>query len=88
VQNDEAGSSLEVIVNQVTDGHEYLLKNFGVKPRIAWQVDPFGHSSLTPTLFSQMGYEAMVLNRIHHNLKVQKNRWQTDHLVTLFLVCL
>jgi len=69
VQNDEACASLDVVVNQITDGNEYLLKYFNAKPRIAWQVDPFGHSSLTPTLFSQMGYEGLVINRIHHQLK-------------------
>jgi len=69
VQNDEAASSLEVVVNQITEGHEYLLKLFNFRPKIAWQIDPFGHSSLTPTIFSQIGYEALVINRIHHQLK-------------------
>jgi hypothetical protein len=31
--------------------------------------DPFGHSSVTPSLWSLMGFEALVVNRIHHSLK-------------------
>eukprot|EP01119_Soliformovum_irregulare_P019887 TRINITY_DN6388_c0_g1_i4.p1 TRINITY_DN6388_c0_g1~~TRINITY_DN6388_c0_g1_i4.p1 ORF type:complete len:1028 (+),score=331.23 TRINITY_DN6388_c0_g1_i4:166-3084(+) len=69
VQNDEAAASLDVVIGQVSAGHEYLLKHFGVRPRIGWQIDPFGHSSLTPTIFAQVGYQALVLNRIHHQLK-------------------
>lgn len=69
VQNDEATVNLELIVNQITEGHEFLLHTFNDRPRIAWQVDPFGHSSLTPTLFSSIGYQALVINRIHYSLK-------------------
>ena len=54
----------------MTVGHEYLLKNFGVQPRIAWQIDPFGHSATTPTIFALMGFEALVINRIHFAEKV------------------
>jgi hypothetical protein len=72
VQNDEANPSLYGIVNQMTAGHEYLLQNFGVQPRIAWQLDPFGHSSVSPTLFALMGFDALVINRIHFSEKVRQ----------------
>jgi hypothetical protein len=35
------------------------------------QIDPFGHSSMTPTLAAAVGFDALVINRIHHNLKVR-----------------
>ena len=54
----------------MTEGHDYLMKHFGVRPRIAWQIDPFGHSSITPTFAALFGFDALVINRIHHNLKV------------------
>jgi alpha-mannosidase II len=69
VQPDEANTNFDILVNQLTEGHDYLLKNFGVRPRFAWQIDPFGHSSLTPTLAAAVGFDALVINRIHHNLK-------------------
>lgn len=41
VQPDEANTNFDILVNQITEGHDYLLKNFGVRPRIAWQVRAF-----------------------------------------------
>jgi len=69
VQNDEANPDPVSMIAQMTTGHEYIQKNFGVSPRIAWQIDPFGHSSVTPSLWSLMGFEALVINRIHHSVK-------------------
>ncbi len=71
VQNDEANPTPDAVVNQVTEGHEYLLTRFGVRPRVGWQIDPFGHSGATPALFSLMGYDALVINRIHYDLKTR-----------------
>ena len=45
-------------------GHEYLRKTFGVRPKIGWQIDPFGSSISTPTIFAKMGFDAHVINRI------------------------
>eukprot|EP00003_Mantamonas_plastica_P005509 TRINITY_DN1441_c1_g2_i4.p1 TRINITY_DN1441_c1_g2~~TRINITY_DN1441_c1_g2_i4.p1 ORF type:complete len:1388 (-),score=486.72 TRINITY_DN1441_c1_g2_i4:112-4029(-) len=64
VQNDEANAHYDAVITQVEQGHAYLEKTLGVKPRVGWQIDPFGHSALTPSLFAQMGYDAMVINRI------------------------
>lgn len=72
VQNDEASPSLDEVVRQISDGHQWLQRNVDSSmemPRIAWQIDPFGHSSMTPVLFEQLGFEAMVINRIHFNDK-------------------
>jgi alpha-mannosidase len=68
-QHDEANPDIIAMINQMTLGHDYLYKNFGITPKIAWQIDPFGHSSVTPTIFNLMGYESLVINRIHHQLK-------------------
>jgi len=81
VQNDEASPDPVAVINHMTTGHEYLLKNFGVAPRIGWQIDPFGHSSVTPSLWSLMGFDALVINRIHHSLKdVFKSRKQMEFI--------
>ena len=69
VQNDEANPTLESVINQVSEGHAFLLETFGVRPKIGWQIDPFGHSAMTPTLFALLGYDAMVINRIHFDTK-------------------
>ena len=69
VQNDEANPTLESVINQVSEGHAFLLETFGVRPKIGWQIDPFGHSAMTPTLFALLAYDAMVINRIHFDTK-------------------
>lgn len=77
VQNDEANPSIYSTINQNFVGHNYLLQKFGIQPRIAWQIDPFGHSAITPSLFRRMGYEALVINRIHfarkEHLKIKQD---------------
>ena len=68
-QHDEACPDPLSMIQQMTTGHQYLLHQFGVVPRVAWQIDPFGHSSVTPTLFTLMGMQALVINRVHHQIK-------------------
>ena len=45
-------------------GLKWILETFGEKPKIAWQIDPFGNSAITPSLFSQLGFEGIVLSRV------------------------
>ena len=68
-QHDEACPDPLSMIQQMTTGHQYLLQQFGVVPRVAWQIDPFGHSAVTPTLFRMMGMQALVVNRIHFAIK-------------------
>ena len=68
-QHDEACPDPLSMIQQMTTGHQYLLQQFGVVPRVAWQIDPFGHSAVTPTLFRLMGMQALVVNRIHFTIK-------------------
>jgi alpha-mannosidase len=68
-QHDEACPDPLSMIQQMTTGHQYLIKQFGIVPRVAWQIDPFGHSAVTPTLFSLMGMQSLVINRIHHQIK-------------------
>lgn len=46
VQNDEAAAYYVDIIDQMTLGLTTLKKYFGDcgVPRVAWQIDPFGHS--------------------------------------------
>ena len=62
--HDEAVTHYEDMINNMMLGHEYLLKEFGIKPKIGWHIDPFGHSSANPILFSDMGFEAWFFSRL------------------------
>ena len=71
VMNDEALVDFEGVTRQMLAGHRYFKDTLGVENiTIAWQLDPFGHSSLTPALFERMGFEYMVMARIHGDFRV------------------
>ena len=76
VQNDEALPDFELVLRQMETGFDYLKQEIGVdKVRIGWQLDPFGHSSLTSSLWEKMGYDVMVVARIDEFLK---DKWEKE----------
>lgn len=86
VMHDEAVTSMRGILNQMTEGLIFLNTTLGVRPTIGWHIDPFGHSSFTPELYSLLMYRAFVLNRIPDSIKqeMKKNKelefhWQNPH---------
>ena len=62
--HDESTPHYEDMINNMLIGHEFLQKEFNVKPNIGWHVDPFGHSSANPRLFADMGLKAWWFARI------------------------
>jgi len=75
-QNDEANPTPLAVISQMSSGHAYLKQHFNFTPSVGWQIDPFGHSSVTPSLFASMGFRALVLNRLHHKVKTQLKNTQ------------
>ncbi|KAG8506233.1 Epididymis-specific alpha-mannosidase, partial [Galemys pyrenaicus] len=53
----------------LAEGHGFLYETFGFRPRFSWQVDPFGASATTPTLFALAGFHAHVISRVDYDLK-------------------
>jgi hypothetical protein len=43
-------------------GLKWLNETFDKTPTVAWQIDPFGYSAITPSLLSNLGFESLVLN--------------------------
>ncbi|EGC39653.1 hypothetical protein DICPUDRAFT_45100 [Dictyostelium purpureum] len=81
VQNDEATANLDDVIEQMTQGHMWLKDNFNVTVHYGWQIDPFGYSSLTPTLFSKMGFKGLIINRVSDSVRqYMKNTQQMDFL--------
>ncbi|CDW74355.1 glycosyl hydrolases family 38 protein [Stylonychia lemnae] len=64
--HDEACINYEDMMNNMMKGHEFLLNEIGVKPRIGWHVDPFGHSNANPRLFAEMGFDAWFFGRLDY----------------------
>jgi hypothetical protein len=70
VQHDEALPSLDMMIRQLERGLDFLSEEFGITQLpVAWQIDPFGHSGLSPALFRQFGFQYFVGNRINQTFK-------------------
>jgi hypothetical protein len=64
--NDEATTTLSATLDQQTMGRKWLIETFATlnKPMVGWQIDPFGHSTMTPRVMRKLGVRYLVLNRI------------------------
>lgn len=47
-------------------GNEWLYNTLGVRPRVGWSVDPFGHSAGNPRLLADMGFDAWFFARLDY----------------------
>ena len=72
--HDEATPHYEDMINNMLIGHEFLQKEFNVKPKIGWSIDPFGHSSANARLFADMGFEAWWFARLDSQEKNKRIR--------------
>jgi len=65
--NDEASTHYSAMIDQQTLGFQFLKRNFGEcgRPRVAWQIDPFGHSREQASLFAQVGTLCNHTDRAH-----------------------
>lgn len=54
--NDEATTHYNSIIDQHSFGAEFLRDTFGecARPKIGWQIDPFGHSREVASIFAQV----------------------------------
>lgn len=67
VMNDEAAAHYGAIIDQMTLGLRFLEDTFGNdgRPRVAWHIDPFGHSREQASLFAQVLYRPVLDPPLH-----------------------
>jgi len=41
-----------------------LIEEFGVTPRVGWNIDPFGHTEANAALFHDFGFDALFFSRL------------------------
>ncbi|XP_027990414.2 lysosomal alpha-mannosidase isoform X2 [Eptesicus fuscus] len=72
VMNDEAATHYGAIIDQMTLGLRFLEDTFGNdgRPRVAWHIDPFGHSREQASLFAQMGFDGFFFGRLDYQDKL------------------
>lgn len=69
VMTDEASAHYFSMIDQLLEGHQWLENNLGIKPKFAWAVDPFGHSSTMSYILKNAGFSSMLIQRIHYSVK-------------------
>ena len=69
--NDEGDTHYNPTIDHMTWGHRVLQDAFGkcAVPKIAWQIDPFGHSQEQAALFAQMSFDGLFFGRLDWNDK-------------------
>lgn len=72
VQMDTAVTDLDMQTMNLAKGLRYLRREFNVTSApVAWDVDSFGMSALTPALYSRFGYRELVVGRIDADFRLQ-----------------
>lgn len=96
VMNDEANSHYFAIIEQIMEGNMWLYDTFGVIPKNSWAIDPFGYSSTMAYLLRRMGFENMLIQRTHYELKkelalhknleyVWRQSWDAEETTDIFV---
>jgi lysosomal alpha-mannosidase len=70
--NDEAATHYNSIIDQHSLGAEFLRDQFGEcgRPKIGWQIDPFGHSREQASIFAQVFFTKSWRYIIRTNLRL------------------
>lgn len=64
--HDEESTNAYSAVTNMEYGLTWLQDTFGAanRPRFLWHIDPSGHAAITPTLAAELGFDALVLDRV------------------------
>ena len=66
---DQATPNYEDLINNMMIGHQWMQKEFGVVPKVGWDMRTPGHSATNARLFAQLGYEGQFFSQVDEELK-------------------
>ena len=64
VSTDEANVTYQDIIDNMSSSRNWIKSEFGIVPKVGWQLDPFGHASANARIFADLGMDALVFARI------------------------
>nr|CAD7445524.1 unnamed protein product [Timema bartmani] len=81
--NDEAATHYHSTIDNFAWGLRRLDEAFGAcgRPRVGWQIDPFGHSRETASIMAQMGYDGLLFARLDYQDMVARVNTSTMEMV-------
>ncbi|XP_054741908.1 lysosomal alpha-mannosidase isoform X2 [Anastrepha obliqua] len=81
--NDEATTHYQSVIDQFTWGLRRLNDTFGecARPRVGWQIDPFGHSREMASMFAQMGFDGLFFGRLDYQDKSERLLTKTAEMI-------
>ncbi|KAL3716238.1 hypothetical protein ACJRO7_007923 [Eucalyptus globulus] len=80
--HDEATTHYIDMIDQTTLGHRFIKEEFGVTPRIGWQIDSFGHSSVQAYLLgAEVGFDSVFFARIDYQDRAKRKAEKTLEVV-------
>ncbi|KAK4798026.1 hypothetical protein SAY86_030352 [Trapa natans] len=80
--HDEAVPHYIDMIDQTTLGHWFIKKEFGVTPRIGWQIDPFGHSAVQAYLLgAEVGFDSFFFGRIDYQDRAKRKNEKSLEVV-------
>lgn len=71
------------MVDQTTLGHRMIKQQFGVTPKVTWQIDPFGHSTFQASMMSSQisGFNGLFFGRIDYSDMALRRHTKTMEMV-------
>ncbi|KAA8530055.1 hypothetical protein F0562_004764 [Nyssa sinensis] len=80
--HDEATPHYIDLIDQTTLGHIFIKDEFGRKPRVGWQIDPFGHSAVQAYLLgAELGFDSLFFARIDYQDRAKRKDEKTLEVV-------
>ncbi|KAK7113104.1 lysosomal alpha-mannosidase-like [Littorina saxatilis] len=81
--NDEGATHYNAIIDQHALGFEFLRETFGKcgKPRVGWQLDPFGHSREQASIFARFGFDSLFIGRLDYEDKTFRQNQTTMEMI-------